>query len=280
MNSYTLQKLTAFTNNPNGGNPAGVWIGDNLPTPAEMQEIAAQVGFSETSFVTPSTGSNRTVRFYSPEAEVPFCGHATVATGVALGQKTGEGTYIFSTTVGDIPVEVTSHNGEIKAALTSILPKHKKVPDALLTEALSILDWSKHELDASIQPALAFAGNWHLVIAVASKKRLDDLNYDFDKLKSLMLKTDLTTLQLIWRENDELIHSRNPFPIGGIVEDSATGAAAVALGGYLREAKLVEAPKEIKIIQGEIMGSPSQLDLSIPVTGGIKVSGTAVSLEG
>jgi PhzF family phenazine biosynthesis protein len=83
---------------------------------------------------------------------------------------------------------------------------------------------------------------------------------------------------LIWRESDDLIHSRNPFPVGGVVEDPATGAAAVALGGYMREAKIVDVPKDINILQGEIMGRPSHLKLSIPKVGGIKVSGTAVQL--
>jgi len=278
MNSYTLQKLAAFTSNPQGGNPAGVWVGETLPKPAEMQEIASKVGFSETAFVAPNSGNKRTVRYYSPEAEVPFCGHATVATGVALGQKSGSGTYIFETTVGDIPVEVSNSNGEIKAALTSVEPKFETAPEKLLTEALAALGWSKNELDMTIPPARAFAGNWHLVIAVKSKSRLDNLNYDFEKLKGLMLEDDLTTLQLIWCENDQLVHSRNPFPVGGVVEDSATGAAAVALGGYLRDAKLIDSPKEINILQGEIMGRPSQLRLSIPKAGGIKVAGTAVPL--
>ena len=53
MNSGTLYLLSAFSNNPEGGNPAGVWIGDALPDPAEMQRIAADVGFSETAFIAP-----------------------------------------------------------------------------------------------------------------------------------------------------------------------------------------------------------------------------------
>lgn len=278
MNSPTLQKLAAFTSNPQGGNPAGVWIGETLPEPREMQRIAAQVGFSETAFVAPISGSKRTVRYYSPEAEVPFCGHATVATGVALGKKAGSGTYLFETTIGTIPVQVSEHNGEIRAALTSVEPKFEPAPDTLLKDALCALGWSLDDLDTTIPPARAFGGNWHLVLAVKSKQRLDDLSYDFEKLKKIMLDDDLTTLQLIWRENDELIHSRNPFPVGGVVEDSATGAAAVALGGYLREANIISAPKDINILQGEIMARPSQLKLSIPKVGGIKVSGTAVQL--
>ena len=279
MNSHTLQKLAAFTSTPTGGNPAGVWIGDTLPEPREMQRIAAEVGFSETAFVAPSKGSKRTVRYYSPEAEVPFCGHATIATGVALGKQSGSGTYQFETTIGTIPVEVSEHNGEIRAALTSVEPKFEWPSDTLLKDALAALGWNLDDLDSNIPPARAFGGNWHLVLAVKSKQCLDDLSYDFEKLKQIMLDDDLTTLQLIWRENDKLIHSRNPFPVGGVVEDSATGAAAVALGGYLREANIINAPQDINIIQGEIMGWPSQLNLSIPQVGGIKVSGTAVLLS-
>lgn len=279
MTSSTLQKLAAFTSSPQGGNPAGVWIGSELPAAEEMQSIANQVGFSETAFVAPLQGTTRTVRYYSPEAEVAFCGHATVATGVALGQKSGSAVYQFETTVGTIPVKVTEQDGKFLATLTSVEPKYEPAPKQLLSKALEALHWNEQELDPELPPARAFAGNWHLVIAVKSKSRLDNLNYDFDKLKALMLENDLTTLQLIWKENDKLIHSRNPFPVGGVVEDSATGAAAVALGGYLREAKLISAPKEIDILQGEVMGRPSQLKLSIPEQGGVCVSGTAVDLE-
>ncbi len=94
-----------------------------------------------------------------------------------------------------------------------------------------------------------------------------------------MLREDLTTLQLLWRESADLFHSRNPFPVGGVVEDPATGAAAAAPGGYLREAGLVSALATIIIRQGEAMGRPSLLTVKIPVTGGIVVTGTAVPIK-
>ena len=108
--------------------------------------------------------------------------------------------------------------------------------------------------------------------------RLARLNYDFENLKALMLREGLTTLQLVWRESTNLFHSRNPFPVGGVVEDPATGAAAAALGGYLREAKLIGTPATILIRQGEAMGRPSKLTVEIPTTGGIDVRGTAVPI--
>lgn len=277
--SNTLSRLSAFTDNPNGGNPAGVWIGENLPEPKIMQQIATQVGYSETAFIAPRMGNKRDVRFFSPEAEVPFCGHATIASGVALGEANGDNTYFLNTAVGEIPVTVKSENGVKTASLISVAPQYEPAPETLLNGALNALGWSLEDLDFSIPPARAFAGNWHLVIAVKFKSRLDNLQYDFDKLRTLMLDDDLTTLQLIWQENAEIIHSRNPFPVGGVIEDPATGAAAAALGGYLREANLVIAPRKFIVRQGEVMGRPSLLKLEIPATGGIKVSGTAVQLD-
>jgi PhzF family phenazine biosynthesis protein len=70
-----------------------------------------------------------------------------------------------------------------------------------------------------------------------------------------------------------LFHSRNPFPIGGIYEDPATGAAAAALGGYLRDAGFVETPFTFQIKQGVAMGMPSLINVSVPRDGGIVVSG-------
>ena len=85
-------------------------------------------------------------------------------------------------------------------------------------------------------------------------------------------------MQLVWREDAALFHSRNPFPVGGVVEDPATGAAAAALGGYLRDASLIDAPAAITIRQGEAMGQLSMLHVEIPERGGIVVKGTAVPL--
>jgi PhzF family phenazine biosynthesis protein len=278
MNTGTLNRLAAFTNSPEGGNPAGVWIGDTLPESDEMQRIAKEVGFSETAFVAPRTGVQRNVRYYSPEAEVPFCGHATIATGVALGEANGDDTYLLATAVGEIPVVVRSQDKTKEASLTSVAPKYELAPENLVNEALGLLGWTVDDLDYSIPPARAYAGNWHLVLAVSTRARLDSLQYDFEKLKSLMLEDDLTTLQLIWRESGDIFHSRNPFPVGGVVEDPATGAAAAALGGYLREANLVSTPSTMTIHQGEVMGRPSRLVVDIPHKGGIVVTGTAVRI--
>jgi len=278
MTNGQLHRLSAFTDDPSGGNPAGVWVGDELPDAATMQKIAADVGASETAFVAPATGTNREVRYFSPELEVSFCGHATIATGVVLGTTDGEGTYRLATSIGEVPVTARIRNGKAEASLVSVDTQHKSVSGELLDEALTALGWSGDDLDRSIAPAAAYAGAWHLVLAVAKADRLADLDYDFEKLKALMLRENLTTLQLIWREEEFLFHSRNPFPIGGIVEDPATGAAAAALGGYLRDAGIISTPASFLIRQGEAMGRPSRITVDVPQSGGIKVTGSAVDI--
>lgn len=274
-----VKRLSAFSDTQSGGNPAGVWLGDELPDVATMQEIAARIGYSETAFVAPTSGTVKRIRYFSPLAEVNFCGHATIATGVHLGAMQGPGDYQLQTAVGQVALKVEDVDGQLFSTLTSVPTQHKAVTEEFLHEVLSMLSWQRAELDPAIPPALAFAGLWHLVIAVRSLSRLQRLRYDFDGLKVLMEGAGITTLQLIWREDETLFHSRNPFPVGGVVEDAATGAAAAALGGYLRDAGLVRTPFGFSIRQGEAMGRPSLLRVDAPEAGGIAVSGTAVEID-
>ncbi len=274
-----LYRYAAFSAVPTGGNPAGIWVGDALPPDAEMQRIAAEVAYPETIFLAPAAGTARQVRYFSPAKEMDFCGHATIATGVLFGQQQGAGDYSFATNVGVVPVSVRERGGRWEASLTSVKPQHEKASALLLRAALGALEWREDEIDPAIPPARIFAGNWHLLIAAGTAGRLAELDYDYDRLKELMLADGLATLQLVWREKPDLFHARDPFPVGGVVEDPATGSGAAALGGYLRDAGLVKAPASIVILQGETMGRPSRLEVQIPASGGIVVSGTAAPME-
>lgn len=277
-NAGTLQKLTAFTTSPAGGNPAGVWIGNTLPDDSAMQKIASDASFSETAFIAPESGLERVVRYFSPAAEVSFCGHATIAAGVLLAGSQGEATFQLDTAIGRVPVTVRRIDGHFEASLTSVEPRHGPATATLITDVLACLGWALADIDVSIPPAKAYAGTWHLILAARSEGRLAQLDYDFERLKATMLGEDLTTIQLVWRESEQVFHARNPFPVGGVIEDPATGAAAAALGGYLRDTGLVAAPASIRVLQGEAMGRPGLINVTIPRTGGIVVSGNAVVL--
>jgi len=275
----SLHRYAAFTTSPRGGNRAGVWVGDALPPDDEMQRIAAETGYPMTAFLAPTRGFDRTVRYFSVEREVDLCGHATIAAGVRFGQTDGEGEYRLATKIGSLPVSVRRYDGHWHAAFVAAAPRHEPVPPGLLGAALAALHWREMDVDPRIPPARIYAGNWHLLIAVRTAARLAELDYDYERLKSLMLADGLATLQLVWRERADLFHARDPFPVGGVVEDPATGSGAAALGGYLRDAGILAAPADIEIRQGEAMGRPSRIAVHIPAAGGIIVSGNAVPLE-
>jgi PhzF family phenazine biosynthesis protein len=124
-----------------------------------------------------------------------------------------------------------------------------------------------------------FGGAFHLLLGIATRERLAGLAYDFERLRALMVARDWITVALVHRRSDAVIDARNAFAFGGVVEDPATGAAAAALGGYLRERGLVDPPATITVHQGDDMGRPSVLTVHIGSAGGIRVSGRAVRLQ-
>jgi PhzF family phenazine biosynthesis protein len=265
-------RYAAFTDDPAGGNPAGVVLDAAGASDEEMRAVAAEVGYSETAFVTQSNGGgDYELRYFSPLAEVAFCGHATIATAVALPET---GALAFHTPSGLVAVKAD----ERTATLTSVPPRITDLPDHDLDSILTTLRWSRDDLDGALPPRTAYAGVYHPVVAAASRDRLRELDYDFDALAELMRARDWTTIQLVWREHEALFHARDPGAGIGVVEDPATGAAAAALGGYLRELGLVTPLARVTVIQGEDMGRPGRLDVDIPATGGIAVSGMAVAI--
>ncbi|WP_028570438.1 PhzF family phenazine biosynthesis protein [Salinispora tropica] len=276
-----ILRFAAFTTDPAGGNPAGVVLDATGADDAEMQRVAAEVGYSETAFLVPGGAGHFTVRYFSPKAEVPFCGHATIASAAAYAERHGPGVLYLDTRAG--PVEVTTTvrvNGTITATLVSVPPRSTPIAADDRAALLDALRWTSEDLAATMPPRVAFAGAWHPIVAAGSRARLADLDYDMAALTSLMAERDWTTINLVHRESAHVFHARNPFPPGGVVEDPATGAAAAALGGYLRELGLVAPPTTVTVHQGQEMGRPSLLTIDIPAQPGtgIAVTGAAVAL--
>jgi PhzF family phenazine biosynthesis protein len=275
-------RYTAFSTDPTGGNPAGVVLDANGLGDAEMQTVAAEVGYSETAFLAPARDGHVKVRYFSPKAEVAFCGHATIAAAVAHAERHGPGVLHLHTSTG--LVEVTSKvqaDGTITATLISVEPKTEAISAGDLAALLEALHWTLGDLDATLPPRIAFAGVWHPILAAANRQRLANLDYDMAALAILMSQRGWTTIDLVYRESALIFHARNPFPPGGVVEDPATGAAAAALGGYLRELGLVAPPATVIVHQGRDMGRPSLLTINIPAQPGtgIAVTGAAVALS-
>jgi PhzF family phenazine biosynthesis protein len=282
-----ILRYAAFTTTPAGGNPAGVVLSAEGLDEAAMLDIAADVGFSETAFLVGDAGladdgaRHRTVRYYSPRAEVPFCGHATIATAVALAHRVGPGTLVLDTRSGPVTVRTRWRDGALLATLTSVPPRVVPVHDDDVEAALAALRWRRDELDPTLPPRVAFAGASHLVLAAATRERLAALDYDMDALDALMAARGWTTVALVHRLGAVELAVRNPFPPGGVYEDPATGAAAAAIGGWLADLGTITTPVRLTLHQGEEMGRPSTLIVDVPAdpADGVDVSGTAVPME-
>lgn len=303
---------------PGGGNPAGVVPDASSLTDADMQAIAAEVGFSETAFLTGRHGAGpggaaRSIRYFSPIAEVPFCGHATVATAVVLAEREGVRRFVFATPVGEVQIDTSlTSDGSIEAAFTSVEPGVTDVDPATLAELLDILGLSAADLSAEYPPRVSFAGNRHPVLVVADGATFDRFTFDPTAMRRLMDREG-------WAGTVTVMHplgaaagsagsaaagsagtaaagsadsaaapaagaaaaeweARNPFPVGAITEDPATGSAAASFGAYLRSLRRVPSNGRVVIHQGRHVGRPGLLRVTIPEAGGITVVGTAAPI--
>lgn len=256
-----IERLAAFCNGDRGGNPAGVAICASLPDSEEMQAVAAKVGYSETVFAAP-TGKHWRVRYFSPEIEIPFCGHATIALGALLAARRCGGVQKLVLNDAEVCVEGFCDGNGMAAALQSPAANSRPAATELVTQTLRLFGYQESDLDARFPPARAWAGNEHLVLALRTRALLSRMSYDLDAGRAFMLRAGLTTVSFIVCETPQLFHARNPFASGGVYEDPATGSAAAALAGYLND---VAWPSmgTIEILQGEDMGMPSRIGVEM-----------------
>ena len=270
-----VQHIAAFVDGDAGGNPAGVYVADEMPAEADMQALAAELGYSETAFVVPQ-GTSFRVRYFAPESEVPFCGHATIALGAALAAEHGLGAFDLELNNATINVEAFEENGLKVIALQSPSTHSAPASSELTEEALQLFSLSHDDLDPRFTPTLANGGADHLLLMVASRELVSNMDYSLDAGRAFMERHTLTTILIGFAEDDRLFHTRNAFASGGVFEDPATGAATAALAGYLRDTRWPH-QGDISVVQGEDMGQRSLLRAQFSNEPGssIRVSGHA-----
>lgn len=272
-------RYSAFAADPTGGNPAGVVLDAGGLTDERMQQIAAEVGYSETAFITERVEGDDTpryrVRFWSPAAEVPFCGHATVATAVALAERDGAGEVIFDTDAGEVALRsVADGDGIVTVSFTSVEPEVRDLEPAVLDRLLGLLGLEASDLDPRFPAKEAFAGNWHPTLVIRDRELFDQFRFSPAPVAELMRAQGwLGTVTVLHAAGEADFDARNLFPVGRITEDPATGSAAASTGAFLRAQGA--GGRTIRIHQGAHVRRPSLLTVTIPPHGGIVVSGGA-----
>ncbi|GAB2833579.1 PhzF family phenazine biosynthesis isomerase [Actinocorallia aurea] len=250
-----------------------------------MLEVAREVGYSETAFVTEGPvregGAARVgVRYFSPGAEVPFCGHATVALAAALAERTGPGAYVFATAAGDVALDtVLDAEGTAGVSFRSVDTATRPLEGAKLRELLAALGLEATDLDPAFPPLESFAGNWHPILVLRDRELFHQFRFAPREVAALMRAYGWTgTVTVLSLLGPGEYEARNLFPVGRITEDPATGSAAASTGAYLRAIGRAGAGDRIVIRQGAHVGRPSLLIADIPAEGGITVAGGAVPL--
>jgi PhzF family phenazine biosynthesis protein len=160
---------------PGGGNPAGVVLDADGLAHAQMQRIAADVGFSETAFLA----AGGRIRFFSPLAEVPFCGHATLASAVVLAERDGPGPLDLVTPVGEVHLETwRDADGTVQAAFTSVEPALEEFAPGVRAQLCALLGLEDDDLDPDFPPRIAFAGNRHPLLVLRDAGVFDAFGLD------------------------------------------------------------------------------------------------------
>jgi len=282
--SPEVLRYAAFAAAPDGGNPAGVVLDAAALDDADMLRIAAEVGYPETAFVLGGEvrdGVRRyPIRYWSPGAEVPFCGHATVATAVVLAERDGAGEMVLDTSVGEVVLTATVTESGTAVAFTSVAPEVRDIDAGALGRLLDLLGLALDDLDPAFPPREAFAGNWHPVVVLADAELFHQFRFAPAPLSALMAERGWTgTVTVLHPSAPGEYRARNLFPVGRITEDPATGSAAASTGAYLRAIGRALPDETIRIRQGEHVGRPSLLTVTIPATGGIVVSGGATRIR-
>ncbi len=271
-----VQRIAAFSRNGAGGNPAGVVLLDRAADDADMRRVAAEVGYSETAFAVPMPGGANAwrVRYFSPESEVPFCGHATIALGAALAERAGPGTYDLTLNDAAITVAARMVDGMMAVTLTSPPTRSRAATEVETAEAMALFGLRPGDLDPRLPPARIHGGADHIMLALNSRARLAAMHYSLSDGRAVMRRHGVVTIMLVFVEGDSRFAVRNAFASGGVLEDPATGAAAAAFAGYLRDCGWPHGGA-FTIHQGDDMGAPSTIAVALT-----DVAGSPVQISG
>lgn len=265
--------VDAFTSQAFGGNPAGVvLLGPDGAFPSDrlMQQVAAELRYSETAFVQQNGPTEFTVRYFTPEGEVDLCGHATIATFGVLRQEgmLPDGTACMNHTLaGDLEV-VIGEQVMMQMAAPRVIDQQVDIDRLHAIMAAATTGWPELPVE------IVSTGLPDIIMPMSSLEALQAMRPDMEALAAFSVELDVVGVHAFTLTDDSYTaHVRNFGPRYGIPEESATGTANAALTHYLQRHHLIPSPAECRFLQGEAMQRPSVIVTTAGTDGIIRVGG-------
>jgi trans-2,3-dihydro-3-hydroxyanthranilate isomerase len=279
--------VDAFTDEPCAGNAAGVVPDADGLADDQLQAIAAELGASETAFLTESDDADRQIRYFTPTTEVALCGHATIASHAQLfaDGAIDAGEHTLETNVGVLDVEVEA-DGTVWMTQNAPEIREVDVPYERVARATGTETAALRGASDDLPLAVADTGFPFLVVPITYLSDLGSADPDFDAVAELADDVDADGVYMFTfdaLEGDSTLHGRAWVPGAGVDEDPVTGTASGAAGAYLDhfEAFDDDTPEEMIFEQGHFVDRPGRVRVRAADGGAPTVGGTAVtSLDG
>jgi trans-2,3-dihydro-3-hydroxyanthranilate isomerase len=280
MPAYDYVTVGVFTAKRFSGNPLAVFPDARGLSDEQMQAIAAEFNLSETTFVLPPENPQHhaRVRIFTPKIELPFAGHPNVGTGYVLARQATNPPehYVFEELAGLVRVHILRDEARqicgARISAPRALSIESDVPVELVAACASLA--ASDILTTAHTPLVASVGTPFIIAEVASVEALSRASPDIAAFRALVDRMpemlSRSALHLYARVDGDAtkLRARMFAPLGGILEDPATGSANAALAALLTSL----APGEnvdlhYEIDQGVEMGRPSQIVASARKTG-------------
>lgn len=272
MASYRFVIVDVFTDSALTGNQLAVFSNATGMSDDLMQRLAAEIGFSESTFITPAEqGGSFRMRIFTPTRELPFAGHPTLGTAFALAGPLQSTTLRIETGAGIVPVAMEREGakvvfGRMSQPIPTVTPFAET---AALFEALGVTR-------STLPVEFYDNGPTHVLVTLGAFAEVRSLAPDLAKLRAVVGEAGVS----VFAAADGGVKTRMFAPELGVGEDAATGSAAGPIAVHLARHGVTEWGEEIVIAQGAEIGRRSTLyaraDGSADGVIGVEVGGSAV----
>lgn len=286
MTDYRYSHYDVFTDVPFKGNPLAVVLDARGLTDTQMQAIAREMAFSETTFVLPAERDDTDVRMriFTPNAELPMAGHPTVGTTFALAAEgavqQGSQVFTFGLGVGPTAVDLEWKGSALSFAwMTQPLPQFGDSfsSPAVRGEVAAAIGLDVSDLHARVPVQSVSSGVPFAFVPLRSREAVDRARPNVAVMEQLSASHGIDHYYVFTVEYgipDATAYSRMFAPVLGILEDPATGGACGPLGAYLLRHGLVR-PSDARVmrnLQGEAMRRPSWISIDVECAEGREAS--------